>query len=66
MSSSFEFLFRQAKNMKRNSMVQYPVAMEPMPSTQRAKIKGAIQTIVYDAERKRWWVESDDFETAPA
>jgi len=40
--------------------------MEPMPSTQRAKIKGAIQTIVYDAERKRWWVESDDFETAPA
>ena len=35
-----------------------------MPSTQRAKIKGAVQTYASHVERERQWVESDDFETA--
>ena len=35
-----------------------------MPSTQRAKIKGAAQTYTSHVERERWWVERDDFETA--
>jgi hypothetical protein len=37
--------------------------MESMPSTQRAKIKGAAQTYASHVERERWWVERDDFET---
>jgi hypothetical protein len=40
--------------------------MESMPSTQRAKVKGAVQTSASYTERNRQWVESDDFETAPA
>jgi hypothetical protein len=40
--------------------------MESMPSTQRAKAKGAVQTSASHAERNRQWVETDDFETAPA
>jgi hypothetical protein len=38
--------------------------MESMSSTQREKIKRAVQTYGSHVERERWWVESDDFEAA--
>jgi len=38
--------------------------MESMSSTQREKIKRAVQTYASHVERERWWVESDDFEAA--